>query len=192
VLGVGKPLGEVAVVGQQQQAGGIPVKSPHRINTFFYFTAQDIEYGFASPFVFCGSNDILGFVDEDIDFPLFGFDGLSFQADLIALMYFHAGFLHQGTIDGNLAFFYEFCGLSPGANATMRNVLIEAHWPGFLQGICFGFFGAAWTEAGGFVARSFVARGFFLARRYRPAGVIHSRLQFKMEYPHHHSFWRIW
>jgi hypothetical protein len=40
-------FGEVSVIGQQQQTGGIPVQSPDRINTFLNSRSNDEHYGLA-------------------------------------------------------------------------------------------------------------------------------------------------
>ena len=125
MAGVGEFLGEVAVVGEEQDAGGITVEAADGENAFGSGGADEIKNGPAALGV-VGSGDIVfWFVKEDIDEV--GGEGDFFVADFdgVGGVNFGAGFGNELAIDSDFALADELGGVAAGADAAMRDVFVE-------------------------------------------------------------------
>jgi len=65
---VGEPVGEVAVIGEEEQAGGIYIQTARRIKPkFFVLPGQDVEDGAPALFVAHGGDDAGRFIEHQAD-----------------------------------------------------------------------------------------------------------------------------
>jgi hypothetical protein len=67
-LGVGQTISEVAVIGEQEQSGGIDVQPANREKAEFLIAGgQNIQDGRPAFFVAGGGNDAGGFMEHQAD-----------------------------------------------------------------------------------------------------------------------------
>lgn len=69
VAGVGEPIGEFTIVGEEEGPGDVHVESTDGEDTCGY-TSNKIYDGFATVCIFCGRDNALRFVEEDVDFRI--------------------------------------------------------------------------------------------------------------------------
>jgi hypothetical protein len=67
-LRVGQPVGEVAVVGEQEQSGSIDIQPAHRVKPVFFISRGDyIQDGLSAFFVAGGGDDAGRFIEHQTD-----------------------------------------------------------------------------------------------------------------------------
>ena len=125
VAGVGEFLREVAVVGQEQDAGGIAVKAADGIDPFGGSGADQIKDRLSPLRIFGRGDIVFWFVQENIykvvgDRDLFGADFYQ-----VGRVDFGTRLGDEPTVDSNLPLADELSGVAAGADAAIADVLIQ-------------------------------------------------------------------
>ena len=135
--GVCQAVGEIAVVGQQQQPGGIVVQPAHRIKAqAAVFIREDIEDSPPAAVIAGSGQQVQGLVQHDDYFgPGMERDRFSVEGDLVRLRVDRHGIaLGLPAVDGDAAHLYGADYLTPGAQAGFNQVSEQGN--GFHAGYC--------------------------------------------------------
>ena len=130
VAGVGELLGQVAVVGEEQDAGGVAVEAADGEDAFGCCGADEVKYGAAALGVVSGRDIVFRFVKKDIDEVIRDRDFFVVDLDGVGGMDFCSGFGDECAVDGDFTLADEFGGVAAGADAAVGDV--------FVEGECFG------------------------------------------------------
>ncbi len=125
VLGVHELLGHVAIVGEEEDAGGVAVETPYGVDALLACVGYDVHDGSASFGVVGCGDAILGLIEEDVDL-LFGFELFAVVLDVGIGRNGYAHLGHYLSVDLNLAGLDEFVGLTAAAYATHGDEAVEA------------------------------------------------------------------
>ena len=108
---VHQPMGQVAVVGQQQHAFAVLIEPAHRVNALI-----DMGYQIDGPGparrIEVGAQVAARLVDHPPD-GLFAVNLLAVDEDLAGVVNLGAQFAHHGTVDGHMAAGDEFVAMPP-------------------------------------------------------------------------------
>ena len=136
IFGMGQLGGKVAVVGEQEDAGGVAVETPYGIYPLLTGVLHDVEHCQTSVGVIAGGDAVLGFVEKDV--------ALAFQCD-------HLVIILDGVVMGNLgaefgndlpvdlyeALLDKFVGFAARADTGVGHELVETN---LFVGIGYGHF----------------------------------------------------
>ena len=123
---VGEFLGEVAVVGEEQQTGGVAVEAADRIYAFLAGVAHEFHNVGTAPLVIRGGDVILWFVEQYVN-GLFALQHLVSVAHLIGGHHFVTHFGDNLAVDGDGAGGDEHIGFAARADASVGDVFVEAY-----------------------------------------------------------------
>ena len=118
--------GQVAVVGEQQYAGGVAVEAAYGIDAFGAGIAHDVHDVEAALGVVRGRYAIFGLVEQHIDFVL-GQHHFVVVGDDIVAGDFRSQFGHHFAVDFDFALLYELIGFSARAHARVGQELVETY-----------------------------------------------------------------
>lgn len=122
---VGEFLGEVAVVGEQKQTGGVAVETTDGVNPFGAGILHQVHYRLAFLGVVEGGYAVLGLVEQDID-ELFGVDEFAAETHFVARLNLGTQFGNDFAVDGHDASLNVGIGFAARADARVGDVLVEA------------------------------------------------------------------
>ena len=121
---MGELGGEVAVVGEQEHAGGVAVEASYGIDAFGAGTLDEVHDGGAVLGVFRGGDAVFGFVEEDV--------ALRFQCDYLFIVFNDVRVRNLGAEFGDDLAVYldkalldELVGLAARAYAGVAHELVE-------------------------------------------------------------------
>jgi len=118
-------LGQLAVVRQQEQAGGVGVEASDGKDAFGH-AAKKIDRELAAGRIGGGAEDVLGLMQHEVDF-FFGMDGLAVDGDAIGLGIDQDREVSgDGSVDGDAALNDELLAGATGAKARGGKNLLDA------------------------------------------------------------------
>ena len=126
-FGVSELGGEVSIVGEQEHAGGVAVKTTHGIDSLFASILDNVEHGGASVGIVACGDTVFGLIEEDVAFAFGSYDlAVIFHdvatADLGAEFgHYFSIYLHQAAGD-------IFISFATRADAGVGHKLIEANF----------------------------------------------------------------
>ncbi len=122
---MGEATSEVAVVGEEQQAGGVAVEPADGIDALWTGAVDEHHHGFAVLGVVDGGDEAFGLVEEEVAFAL-AVEGFATVFDHVAFVNLEAHLGDYFAVDGDAASGDELVGITPRANAGIGNVFVEA------------------------------------------------------------------
>ena len=135
-LGMREFGGKVAVVGEQEHAGGVAVEATDGIYSFWASTLHKVHNREATVGVVAGCYAVLGFVEQDVAFA-FGCNNLFCVFNDIGAADFCAEFGNHLTIDLDEALLDEFVGFAARADAGVTHIFVQTN---LFVGIGNGYF----------------------------------------------------
>ena len=134
-----QPLGEGAVIGENQQAGGVAVQTAYREDSLPDFLADNIQYRHAALRVAGRADGVFGFVEEKVDRGFFLLHFSATKGDFVARQDEGAWLFDDLSIDGHQAIADIFIGLAARAQSGLCQVFVDANpgWLAFRVGLLF-------------------------------------------------------
>ena len=125
VLWMGQLLGQIAIVGQQQHAGGIAIQTSYREDPFGCGLTDKVEDGLTPLRIVGGGDIVLWLVQKYID-KVAGYGNL-FAIDLHDVVGgdLGAGLGDELTVDLYFSLANEFGSIATGTDATVGNVFVQ-------------------------------------------------------------------
>ena len=123
--GMGEFLGQVAVVGEEQQTGGVAVEAAYGIDAFFAGVAHQLHHVGAVALVVGSGDVVFGLVEQHID-RFFALQHLVAVAHLIGGHHLVAHLGHHLAVDGDGTGGDEHVGIAARADAGIGNVFVKA------------------------------------------------------------------
>ncbi len=133
---MGELGGQVAVVGQQQQAFGVVVQPADRVDVLVH-AAQQIDHGRAPLRIGPGGHEAGGLVEQDVALGFGAAHAPAVHADVVLVGVGLGAQLANGrAVDRHAAFGNQRLGGPPRRDARLRQDLLEAllHW---VLGVCY-------------------------------------------------------
>ena len=123
-LRMGEFRSKVTIVCQQEDTGGVTVEATYGINALGACTLDEIHDRLALLGVVAGSDVVLGFVEQHIDF-LLEVNGLVVETYLVGTKHLAAQFGNHLTVDGDDTCLDELVSLTTAANASIGEELVQ-------------------------------------------------------------------
>ena len=102
---------QIAIVGEQQNAGCVSIQSSDRVDTLRAGVSNDVNDGVTFLRIICSRDRILRFVEQNIDFS-FAANGLVMEAYIIGRQHFDTEVVNGDTIDGDDSGLNEIVGFT--------------------------------------------------------------------------------
>ena len=130
---MGELLGQIAVVGEQQQSETVLVETPHRVDAFRAGALHQLHDGFARMRIVERSHIALGLVEHKIDL-LFALHAAVVEFHLVGGQHLGAQLGDDLTVDGHQTRRDEIVGLAARAESRLGQKAVQAHFADLLFG----------------------------------------------------------
>ncbi len=124
VLRMGEFRGQVAIVGEQQHAGGVAVEASYGIYSLVACSFHEIHHGHAAVGVVGSGDAIFGLVEQNVCLAFERYY-LFIVFHNVGMRYLCAEFGHNFAVDLNKALLDEFVGFAPRAYSGICHELVE-------------------------------------------------------------------
>ncbi len=120
--------GEVAVVGEQEYAGGVTVETANGIDAFLASVLDEVEHGGTAVGVVGGGDAVFRLVEEYVAFTLRCYHFAVVFDNVGGGFYLYAEFFDSFAIDGDESLCDKFVGLSTRADAGVGHIFVESYF----------------------------------------------------------------
>ena len=122
---MGELAGELAVVGEEEESGGVAVETADRIDTFAAGAVDKHHDGLAFLRVVDGGDITFRLVHQEVTFG-FGAEGLTAVGDDVAGLHLIAHLGDNLTVDLDASSLNELVGFTTAANSSVGDIFVEA------------------------------------------------------------------
>ncbi len=126
VFGVSELRGEVAVVCEQEHAGGVAVETSDGIYAFVASAFDKVHHGETSVGVVACCYAVFGFVEQNVAFAFEG-NNLAIVLNYIAVGYFRTEFGNDLAVYFHKTLLDEFVGFAARADAGVAHIFVETN-----------------------------------------------------------------
>ncbi len=126
ILRVSEFAGQFSIVGEEQHARGVEVKTSDGIDALVASTLDEFHDGLAVLGVVAGGDVAFGFVEKYVDLLLHA-HGLVVETNLVGAEHFGAEFGDHLSVDGDYASLNVVIGIAAAAYTCVGEVFVEAH-----------------------------------------------------------------